>query len=78
MTPGAPHTFVLGGVVYVDSARPLPGTGACPRTYYRWFYCTACLAKRHERLPVFEAHTYLPVLYNATPEREENIRQEQT
>lgn len=60
------HKFVYGGVKYENSDRPLPGTGACARRYYDWFYCEKCLENKYKTLPHSD-NTYTKVQFGATP-----------
>jgi hypothetical protein len=57
------HNFTFGGVVYKDTVNAHGNS----RSYYNFFYCTICLEKRYEVLPVRGDSSYSPIRFNATP-----------
>jgi hypothetical protein len=59
------HNFAYGGVKYRD-IQQLPGTGAKRRLYFDWFYCTKCLCNTFVKIN-YEASSFQPLLFNATP-----------
>jgi hypothetical protein len=60
------HTWAFGGLRYEDGQSPLPGTGACPRLYFDWFYCSGCLANRYANQRAI-GNTYSAPLSGALP-----------
>jgi hypothetical protein len=60
------HEFVYGGVKYENHTNALPGTGACRRDYFDWFYCKKCLENKYIELSYFD-NTYTKIAFDATP-----------
>ena len=60
------HNFAKEGIVYEVQNYKLPGSGACPVFYYNSFFCTICLERRYEVLPV-QTSSYDKIALDATP-----------